>query len=172
MNCRVSQRKIILFCLVAFCLALLQACEADDDNATASVQIKNDFNNPEMDYQPPWTICQSAYMGVEFGQIRTGQTSSMEKVTTGIDYVLMVAAWNDLTCAPENCLPIASKNQEEVVDGQTRIININMPNHQGPCPPEGVQPVPAAQYNRILALWPEYDFLPYAQRAQNAQCLE
>ena len=165
-----SQRLITVCVAVsAICCA---GCDDDSDAPTASVQIKNDFNNPEMDYQPPWTICQSAYMDIEFGQIGTGETSAVEAVPPGIDYVLMVAAWNDPTCAPEHCLPIASKNMEEVVDGQTRVISINMPNHQGPCPPEGVQPIPAAQYDRILALWPEYHFQPYGQRTQNPQCLE
>jgi hypothetical protein len=82
-----------------------------------------------------------------------------------------VAAWDDPTCAPENCLPIASKNEEEVVAGQSRTIAINMPNHQGPCPPEGVPPIPEDQYNRILALWPKYAFKPYEQRAENTECL-
>jgi MoxR-like ATPase len=83
----------------------------------------------------------------------------------------MVAAWDDPSCALENCLPIASKNEEEVVDGQRRTIVIGLPNHQGPCPPEGVPPIPEAQYERIRALWPSYGFEPYADRAQNPQCL-
>ena len=152
-------------------LSAVVGCGSDEDGV-ATVQIKNDFNNPEMDFQPPWTICESAYLDVEFGSIGTGETSEAQEVVPGLDYVLMVAAWDDPTCAPEHCLPIASKNEEEVVDGQTRIIAINLPNHQGPCPPEGVPPIPQAQYDRILELWPAYNFKPYAERAENPQCLE
>ena len=143
----------------------------DDEEGTASVKIKNDFNNPDMAYQPPWTICESSYLGVEFGEIGEGETSSAHDVSPGLDYVLMVAAWNDPDCAPEHCLPLASKNEEEAVDGQTRTIALNMPNHQGPCPPEGTAPIPEAQYNRILELWPDYDFKPYDQRTENTQCV-
>ncbi len=82
----------------------------------------------------------------------------------------MVAAWGDPTCSSAKSLPIASKNKEEVVGGQTRTIAIGMSNHQGPCPPEGVAPIPEELYNRILQLWPEYGFKPYADRAQNIQC--
>jgi hypothetical protein len=145
-------------------------CGAGEEGV-ATVEIKNDFNNPEMDFQPPWTICESYYLGQEFGQIGIGETSEPEEVDAGLDYVLMVAAWDDPTCAPENCLPIASKNEEEVVGGQTRTIAINLPNHQGPCPPEGVPPIPREQYERILDLWPEYEFEPYDQRTENTQCL-
>jgi hypothetical protein len=152
---------------------LVLACGGDDSESTktAFVKIQNDFNNPSMAYQPPWTICQSSYMGVEFGQIGTGETSAEQEVAPGLDNVLMVAAWNDPTCTPATCLPIASKNEEEVVDGQHRTIAINMANHQGPCPPEGTAPVPQALYDRILALWPSYGFLPYAERTSNPQCV-
>jgi hypothetical protein len=156
---------------LVFLTGIAAACD-ESDEGTALVQIKNDFNNSEMDFQPPWTICQSSYLDVEFGSIGTDETSAEQEVTPGMDYVLMVAAWNDPTCAPENCLPIASRNEEEVVDGQTRTVAINLPNHQGPCPPEGVPPIPQEQYERILALWPEYNFKPYAQRAENTQCLD
>ena len=74
--------------------------------------------------------------------IGLGQTSTQKEVTPGLDHVLLVAAYGDATCAAENCLPIASKNEEEVVSGQQRTIALNMPNHQGPCPPEGVAPIP------------------------------
>jgi len=146
------------------------SCGTEEDGS-GRVQLKNDFDNPEMTFQPPWTICESSYGGVEFGKIETGATSAEHEVPAGLDYVLMVAAWDDPTCAPENCLPIASKNEEEVVDGQTRTIAINLPNHQGPGPPEGVAPIPQELYDRILALWPEFDFEPYAQRTENTQCL-
>lgn len=147
-------------------------CDEGDEGGSATVSIKNDFDNPDMDYQPPWTICESSYLGVEFGAITLGATSAAGEVTPGLDHVLMVAAWGDPTCAPENCLPIASKNEEEVVDGQTRTIAINMMNHQGPCPPEGVEPIPEEVYDRILELWPDYGFRPYAKRTENTQCLD
>jgi hypothetical protein len=153
----------------AIVLVLVQGC--DDGSDKAQVRIKNDFNNPEFGFQPPWTICRSSYQGVEFGKLLVGETSLEHEVEPGLDYVLLVAAWDDETCAPENALPIASKNEEEVVSGQERTIAINLPNHQGPCPPEGVPPIPQAQYDRILALWPEFGFKPYAERAQNTECL-
>jgi hypothetical protein len=148
---------------------VLSAC--GEDEGSAQVSIKNDFNNPEMAYQPPWTICASSYLGVEFGKIELGETSAEQEVTPNLDYVLLVAAWDDPTCAVENCLPLASKNEEEVVDGQSRTLALNMANHQGPCPPEGVAPIPEEQYDRILQLWPEFTFKPYAERTQNTQCL-
>ena len=91
----------------------------------------------------------------------------------GLDYVLMVCAWEDPSCAAEHCLPIASKNEEETIAGQERTIVINVPNHQGPCPPEalGIPPVPQDLYDQILDLWPEYGFKPYAERTENPQCL-
>ena len=143
---------------IAWLLLLLTAC--GDGGGTAHVSLKNDFDNPLMAANPPWTICHSSYLGVELGPIEIGKTSPQVAVTPGLDNVLMVAAWNDPTCAVAHCLPIASKNEEEVVDGQTRTIAINMPNHQGPCPPQGVQPVSQALYDRILALWPSYGFKP------------
>jgi hypothetical protein len=149
----------------------LMGCDGSEENVTAQVSIKNDFNNQAMSYQPPWTICEVSYLGASFGKLGTGEVSSPQTVKPGLDYVLMVAAWEDPTCAPENCLPIASKNEEEVVDGQTRTIAINMPNHQGPCPPTGVPPIPEAQYARILTLWPAYAFKPYAERTMNPQCV-
>lgn len=143
----------------------------EEDKGTAYVRIYNDFNNPEMAFQPPWTICESSYMGVAFGKTSLDASTVEVEVRPGLDYVLMVAAWDDPDCNPENCLPIASRNEEETVDGQTRTIAINLPNHQGPCPPEGVVPIPEELYNRILELWPEYNFKPYAQRTENTECL-
>ena len=160
---------LIFISLVVVSLTTI-ACD-DSSDARALVSIKNDFNNPEMDYQPPWTICESYYLGQEFGPIAIGETSAEFEIAPGLGNVLMVAAWDDPDCNPENCLPIASRNEEEVVDGQTRVISINMPNHQGPCPPEGVQPIPEELYETIRELWPEYDFLPYDQRTENLQCL-
>ncbi len=144
--------------------------EAEED--VAHVTIHNDFDNPEMSYNPPWTICESYYGGTSFGKIEIGETSAEMQVEPGLGYVLMVAAWEDPTCAPANCLPIASRNEEEVVPDQHRTIAINMPNHQGPCPPTGVSPIPQELYDRILELWPEYGFLPYDQRTENTECLD
>lgn len=153
-------------------LAGLSGCGEEADEGSATVSVMNDFNNPNMAYQPPWTICESYYLGVEFGHIDLGETSVEQDLIPGLGYVLMVAAWNDPDCNPMNCLPIASRNEEEVVDGQTRTVTLNMPNHQGPCPPEGIEPIPQELYEEILALWPEYDFLPYDRRTENAQCLD
>ncbi len=150
--------------------AALAACGGEDPGQ-AQVRIKNDFNNPELAFQPPWTLCKVSYLGVDFGKLAAGETSAEQQVVPGLDYVLMVAAWDDPTCAPEHSLPIASKNEEEVVDGQSRTIAINLPNHQGACPPEGVAPIPQAQYDRIRELWPELGFKPYAERTENTQCL-
>ena len=165
-------RRLMAACATLVTACLLAACGGDDGAQTAQVSIENDFDNPELDFQPPWTICESSYLGVEFGKIKSGKTSANKEVEPGLDYVLMVAAWDDPACSPEHCLPIASKNEEEVVDGQRRTIAINLPNHQGPCPPEGVAPIPEAQYKRILKLWPDYEFEPYARRADNPQCAE
>ena len=165
MKCRYS----FLALLAAACLPTIgTGCGGSQDIAYAS--IKNDFNNPEMTFNPPWTICKSAYMGMEFDKIEIGATSGEQEVGPGLDYVLMVAAWDDPACDPLHCLPIASRNEEEIVTGQHRVIAINLPNHQGPCPPEGVEPIPQDLYDRILALWPEFNFEPYDQRADNPQC--
>lgn len=162
-----------LFCVGSALFLALGCAESDEDGAgVAKVRIKNDFNNAEMAYQPPWTICQASYLGASFGSIALGETSGVKGVKPGLDYVLMVAAWEDPDCNAENALPIASKSEEEVADGQSRTIAINMANHQGPCPPEGVAPIPEETYKRILALWPDYGFLAYADRTNNTQCLE
>ena len=169
---RFSRLWGLMGCAVGMISAISVGCADDEEeDAVAQVRIKNDFNNAELDYQPPWTICSASYLGVKFGKLDLGETSAEKEVAPGLDYILMVAAWDDPTCAPENCLPIASKNEEEVVDGQTRTIAVNMPNHQGPCPPEGVPPIPEETYNRIRALWPKYDFKPYDERTENTECL-
>lgn len=157
--------------ILAMCAPLSLAACGDEEVGSALVSLRNDFDNPDMERRPPWTICRSAYLGTEFGRIALGETSAEQEVEPGLDYVLMVAAWNDPDCAPEHALPIASKVEEEVVDGQARVISIGLTNHQGPCPPEGVQPIPKAQYDRILALWPEFGFKPYEERTTNPQCL-
>ena len=158
--------KSLLFLVL---LTAVVACD-DDTSDNAWVIIHNDFDNPEMDRNPPWTICESFYGGTEFGSVAIGEESQELEVTSGLENVLMVAAWDDPSCAPEHCLPIASRNEEEVVPGQHRTIAINMPNHQGPCPPEGVAPIPEELYEQIRELWPDYGFLPYAQRTENGQC--
>ena len=151
-------------------LVMLGGCETGSGSAT--VHIKNDFDNPAVEgFKPPSPICHATYLGVEFGRIGIGETSAPQVVEPGLDHVLMVVAWDDPDCHPENCLPIASKAEEEVVDGQVRTIAIGKPSHQGPCPPEGVPPIPQAVYDRILDLYPEYGFKPYDQRTQNPQCL-
>lgn len=164
--------RILGLCIPTVGLLGILACSCNnEDSALATVQIQNDFNDPQITgFQPPWTLCKSSYRGIDFGKIDIGATSAARSVSAGLDYVLMVAAWDDPTCNPANCLPIASKNEEEVVAGQSRTIAIGMPNHQGPCPPEGVPPIPETQYNRILQLWPEYGFRSYGERTLNTQC--
>ena len=52
-------------------------CGSDDDDSAgvAHVQLKNDFNNPEVPgTQPPWTLCKVSYRGVQFGKIELGAT--------------------------------------------------------------------------------------------------
>jgi len=160
-----------MFALTLAAPLALAGCGNGDDEGSALAKIQNDFNNPAMSFQPPWTICRSSYLGVNFGTIGIGETSAEQPVTPGLDFVLMVAAWDDPSCAAATSLPIASTDEEEVVDGQSRTIAINLADHQGSCPPEGVAPIPEAQYDRILQLWPEFGFKPYADRTQNTECL-
>ena len=143
-----------------------------EETKMANVSIKNDFNNASMDRKPPWIIAQCSYRGVEFGKILHGDSSEVKEVEPGLDYVLMVACWDDTACSTHNCLPIASKVEEEVVAGQTRTIALNAPNHQGPCPPTGVEPISETLYNRVLELWPEYGFKLYGERTQNPECVK
>jgi hypothetical protein len=160
---------VLLVATLAFPIAL--ACAGcGDGGGDAAVSIQNDFNDPQTAFQPPWTICRSAYLGVDFGTIDLGTTSAAKTVKPGLDFVLMVGAWNDPGCDPAHALPIATMSEEEVVGGQTRTIAVNLANHQGACPPEGVAPLPEAQYDRIVARWPEFGFKPYAERTQNPQC--
>ena len=157
--------------LAAFLLLTGLGCGGADDPEIAYASIKNDFNNPEMPKKPQWTICRSSYLGVDFGHIDLDAQSPELRVPPGLDNVLMIAAWEDPSCALEHLLPIASKNEEEILPGQHRTLYINMPNHQGPCPPEGVQPIPQTLYDRMLAMWPDLGFLPYDQRTLNPECL-
>ena len=169
---RVNMKQGATFLVLWIVGVCFLSCDSTgpEDRATATVRIKNYFNNPYNAFNPPWTIMQCSYRGVQFGKIGIGDSSDAKTVEPGLDYVLMVASWDDTAGDPAHCLPIANKNEEEVVDGQTRTIVIQLTNHQGPCPPQGVQPIPEAQYEQIRQLWPEYNFQPYADRAQNPQC--
>ena len=157
---------VLFFCSL---VAISTGCSSSK-TGTATVTIENDFNDPEVAYSPPWTLCDVSYLGTQFGQINLGQTSAAKTVTPGNDYVLIVAAWNDPTCSQANLVPIASEAMEEVVSGQTLTIVMEMNNHQGPCPPEGVAPIPEAQYDRILQIWPQFNFPTYANRMQLPLC--
>ncbi len=155
---------------LATALLLLAAC--GDETTTATVRLKNDFANPAAPAQPPWTVCRAWYNGATFDKVLLGETSAPRQVAAGLGPVLMVGAWNDPACAPAHCLPLATKTDEETLPGQERTIALVMTNHQGPCPPQGVQPIPEALYLKVLALWPELGFKPYAERAQNPQCVK
>lgn len=168
MSGRVIAGVVIVFSAVISSIVL--SCGTNPSNDPTVVRIKNNFNDTTEARRPPWTICKCSYRGVEFGKILQGDTSAAHEVEAGLDYVLMVAAWADTACSTSNCLPIASKIEEEVVEGQTRVISIQASNHQGPCPPQGIEPIPENLYNRILALWPEYGFEAYANRTLNPQC--
>jgi hypothetical protein len=159
-------------CFLLFAVAAVVSISCGRDPEPAVVRIKNNFNDTTTEKRtPPWTICKCSYRDVEFGKILLGDTSAAHEVEAGLDYVLMVASWDDTACSTSNCLPIASKVEEEVVEGQTRVISIQASNHQGPCPPTaGIETIPEALYNRILALWPEYGFETYANRALNPEC--
>lgn len=167
-----NKMKVVALVMAgAFLVVLPIGCGSDSEDP-AKVRIENDFDNTTFERQPPWTICDASYGGAFWTDIGIGETSEPAEATPGLDHVLMVAAWEDPTCAPEHCLPLASKNEEETIAGQERTIVINVPNHQGPCPPEalGIEGIPQDLYDRILELWPDYGFLPYAQRRQNPQC--
>jgi hypothetical protein len=170
-----SNTLVYSFMALFFTVILLIGCgSTDPDKKEQSfVTIKNDFNNATLERKPPWTIVKCSYREVEFGKILIGDNSEQKVVTPGFDYVLMVACWSDTSGTFYKCLPIASKVQEEVVNGQTRIIAINASNHWGPCPPSGtnIQPIDSVLYERIRAKWPEYGFEPYSSRTLNPQCL-
>ena len=155
-------------CLVVplLCGLLLAACGGEDPR-TATVSLRNDFGAT-----PPWTVCQAWYNGVAFDRVPPGATSAPREVQAGLGPVYLVGAWADPDCRPEHCLPLATRNDEEVVPGQQRTISLTMQNHQGPCPPEGVAPIPEALYGKVLALWPQYGFRPYAERTTNPQCVK
>ena len=165
--------------VVALCALLgiggtvVTGCDSDEASDIGYVALHNDFNNAELERQPPWTICEAWYNDTYFsGPILLGDTSEEQSVNAGLGYVYMILAWNDPTCALENCLPVASKNEEETVSGQRHVIHLNAPNHQGPCPPEGVAPISEDRYNKILELWPDYTFKSYADRTENPPCLD
>ncbi|NLP02664.1 MAG: hypothetical protein GX089_09235 [Fibrobacter sp.] len=164
-------RSTLILSLLLIPAACLLSCSFfSQEDKTAIVRLKNDFNNKSLDRRPPWTIAESSYMGKQFGKILPGDSSAAIEVEPGVDYVLMVACWDDTSCSTHNCLPLASKIEEEVVAGQRRTIDLNAPNHQGPCPPEGIEPIPEVLYNRILQLWPKYNFRHYSERQFNPQC--
>jgi len=145
----------------------------DDGAGSAQVAIENDFDNPTFDAQPPWTICDAWFQGTYFGLIPRGERSEVMDVEPGVGLVYMVAAFADPTCAPENTLPLATVMDEEAIAGVERTVFINLPNHRGPCPPRmDIPPIPEDSYDRVLELFPDYAFEPYADRGQNPQCLE
>ena len=162
----------LLACALTLLIASSSLCGCGSDAGSATVQLKNDFNNAAMAAKPPWTICRSSYLGVDFGKLPLDATSAAKTVAPGLDYVLMVGAFGDPDCNAASLLPLASKNEEETVNGQTRTVAINVANHQGPCPPEGVPPIPELTYERIRALWPDAGFRPYAERLQNPACVK
>ncbi len=165
------QGGVVLLALVL--VGGLAACGDDDGKGPgmATVRIHNDFDNPDLPRQPPWTICHAWYNGTYFDKVGWGETSEALEVRAGLGLVYMIAAWDDPTCSEAKMLPIASKIEEETLVGQERTITIGLTNHQGPCPPEGVQPIPEEAYEQVRSLWAQYTFKPYAERTENPQCL-
>ena len=139
-----------------------------DDEAFATVTLENDFDDPDFP-MPPWTICEAHYGGTYYDEaLSPGDVGTAQPVDPGLDYVYMVASFGDPSC--ESPAPLATRMEEETLPGQTRTIAISVPNHQGPCPPMGVPPIPEAQYERVRELFPEYDFPPYAERLSLPLC--
>jgi hypothetical protein len=153
--------------VASFVTVSLLACGGED---AAVVSIRNGFDDPSADRQPPWTFCETLYNGVDFGRIEFGAESEAREVQPGFDFVLMVASFGDPGCPTATVLPLASRVREETVAGQRRTITIDLANHQGPCPPMGIQPLPEETYERIRSQWPEFEFEPYDSRADNGGC--
>jgi len=63
---------------------LLTAC-GGEGTGSAVVAIDNDFDNPALARRPPWTICEAAYLGVDFGRIAPGETSAERELSPGLD---------------------------------------------------------------------------------------
>lgn len=142
-----------------------------DDVTTATVRLRNDLAVPDAAPQV-WTVCRSSFLGVDFGTIDARGNSPPRTVEPGLDYVLTIAALNDPQCDATNALPLASVRQEGVVDGQSRTIAINAGGYQSPCASGTTGPMAKPAYDRIVALWPEYGFLPYDRLGENAACLK
>jgi hypothetical protein len=139
-----------------------------DDTEMAFVTLENDFDDP-MFPMPPWTICEASYGGTFFDEpLSAGDVGIEQPVEPGLDYVYMVASFGDPTCADP--VPLATRMEEETLPGQRRTIAISVPNHQGPCPPMGVPPIPEAQYERVRELFGDYEFPPYADRLSLSLC--
>ena len=112
-----ASMKTFLFSIHLALVLLLIGC-GDDSVGTAMVTLHNDFDNPEFDRTPPWTICHAHYMGTDWDTpVLLGEESEEKETEAGLGYVFMVLSWDDPSCAPEHCLPVASRNEEETVDG-------------------------------------------------------
>jgi len=122
---------------------VLAGCGKSDDEASALVKIQNDSTTGD-ELPAAWTICRSSYLGINFGTIGIGETSAEQPVTPGLDFVLMVAAWDDPSCVAATSLPIASTDEEEVVDGQSGPSRSTLPTTRV-VPARGRRPIPEAQ---------------------------
>lgn len=152
-------------------LFLVAGCASEP----AVVTLINDFNNPDAARQPPWILCDASYNGTDLAldpPLAGGEASEPVEVEPGLARVLMVASWGDAACTPDTTLPLVTAVEEETLPGQTRDILVGLPNHRGPCPPEGIEPMAEADYDAVLAAFPDYGFEPYATREANPQCAD
>lgn len=149
-------------------LALLMACGAEEP---AVVTLVNAFDDPDAPRQPPWTLCEAAYLDGRFTEaLEPGESSAPVEVEAGLDFVYMVASFGDPSCPEDSVNPLVSAVEEETVPGQTRDLTIALANHRGPCPPEGVEPMSEAAYETVRELWPDLDFPPFAERNTLSLC--
>jgi hypothetical protein len=153
----------------ALALSFLLGCAPADDPAL--VTLVNAFDDPDAPRQPPWTICEAAYLDARFdAALAPGEASDPTEVEAGLGPVYMVASFGDPACPEANLSPLVSAVEEETLPGQERDLTIALANHRGPCPPEGVEPMSEAAWDAVRERWPELDFPAFADRDTIALC--